>query len=1037
MSTIGTSECKTQLKIPEYLRISSLLSLCKGRHTPLISLFRLILEEFGSSEPQILEGGKSKMRNLKRTLSLLLAVVMVIGMMVVGASAASSDFTDSDEITNTEAVGVMTALGVFEGTDSGAFDPSGTLTREQAAAIICRMLLGDDAESLTTNSVVFSDVATDRWSAGYIGYCAQQGILAGTGNGTFDPEGELTGLVLANTISREDAAQMAFQTLEADMVTYSGSGSTNVTTPDGTTVVITGSATEVSNNRSDDYRTVSDDRDEVQQFCEYYFPNLTKNSSGEDAFGRPSVTWRDNRTEIGTFSETPEASFTAGADMGDIYDAVGRDAYNAVSDGDADLTVVVNGDTVSSPDLDDYIVRSSTSDAEGTGRGILTEVFVDDDDNITITQIWTHVAQVDGDYDTDDGELDLATLEGAEFDADDYTLTDDDFDNLDAYADEDYVLVTVASGEIQSIQPAETVSGAVTAYTVGSSVTLDGERYYYSKSYTQGTLTKTDGTYDPLSYDLNEDYTLVLDGNGYVVYSDATDATHDYVLIARVAPIGGVNSSVEALAYFTDGTSATIDVDDDSTATFGDEDLVEVEPTGSSSYVLVNQWHEYSERSNGEYRLSDVDDGEKGTVKSSSSGDVDIITSGSTSVLVNNVDTNGDIDEDEEESIRVNNSTLFVINNDGDISTFTGVRDVADVALDANGSATVAWAKDDADDTYAAVVYVVTEDLLSVSGTSSDRVFILDYDGYETSVDSDDNTYYEYDAIVNGEITTVSANDDDIFDADGLYRNISYDSDGYVSNARLVSSTGNSFVYRSLSEATNVSYSNGVIEVGSYDVVLADDYTIFLVEDNDATEITTSRLNRDYSSITGTVYAYLNDDDEATEVYVAVGTVYDDDGESDTVTYGTVQKANTGNIYAVADALMGDGDADGIGESLVAGMSDVTVSSDDDTIVVSGTVGYTRGFTGFSSVEDDQNGYYVVLRINAPNVDGIDGYKQAKPDWGEDQWAESGLDGDFYALVVLRVTGSNSTTLNFQWTDDGETVATTTYTVDLSELELG
>ena len=101
----------------------------------------------------------------------------------------------------------------------------------------------------------------------------------------------------------------------------------------------------------------------------------------------------------------------------------------------------------------------------------------------------------------------------------------------------------MASGEIQSIQPAETVSGAVTAYTVGSNVTLDGERYYYSKSYTQGTLTKTDGTYDPLSYDLNEDYTLVLDGNGYVVYSDATDATHDYVLIARVAPIGGVNSS--------------------------------------------------------------------------------------------------------------------------------------------------------------------------------------------------------------------------------------------------------------------------------------------------------------------------------------------------------------------------------------------------------------------------------------------------------------------------------------------------------------
>ena len=106
------------------------------------------------------------MRNLKRTLSLVLAMALVVGMMMVGASAASSDFVDGDEITYTEAAGIMTALGVFEGTDKGAFDPAGTLTREQAAAIICRMLLGDDAENLTTNSVVFSDVAAGRWSAG-------------------------------------------------------------------------------------------------------------------------------------------------------------------------------------------------------------------------------------------------------------------------------------------------------------------------------------------------------------------------------------------------------------------------------------------------------------------------------------------------------------------------------------------------------------------------------------------------------------------------------------------------------------------------------------------------------------------------------------------------------------------------------------------------------------------------------------------------------------------------------------------------------
>ena len=100
------------------------------------------------------------MRNLKRTLSLVLAAVMLVGMMVVGASAASCDFNDSAEITNTEAVDVMTAIGVFEGTDKGAFNPTGILTREQAAKIVAVMLLGEeDANKLSTNSTTFKDVA--------------------------------------------------------------------------------------------------------------------------------------------------------------------------------------------------------------------------------------------------------------------------------------------------------------------------------------------------------------------------------------------------------------------------------------------------------------------------------------------------------------------------------------------------------------------------------------------------------------------------------------------------------------------------------------------------------------------------------------------------------------------------------------------------------------------------------------------------------------------------------------------------------------
>ena len=77
------------------------------------------------------------MRNLKRVLGLALASVMVLSMMVVGAGAANyDDFTDKDEIVNTEAVQMLVELGVLQGKDSGAFDPPGIFSRGEMAKII-------------------------------------------------------------------------------------------------------------------------------------------------------------------------------------------------------------------------------------------------------------------------------------------------------------------------------------------------------------------------------------------------------------------------------------------------------------------------------------------------------------------------------------------------------------------------------------------------------------------------------------------------------------------------------------------------------------------------------------------------------------------------------------------------------------------------------------------------------------------------------------------------------------------------------------
>ena len=77
------------------------------------------------------------MRNLKRALSLVLAVVMVIGLMVVGAGAVSyNDFPDRDEIVNKDAVSMLTTLGIIEGTDQGTYNPTGNVDRAQMAKMI-------------------------------------------------------------------------------------------------------------------------------------------------------------------------------------------------------------------------------------------------------------------------------------------------------------------------------------------------------------------------------------------------------------------------------------------------------------------------------------------------------------------------------------------------------------------------------------------------------------------------------------------------------------------------------------------------------------------------------------------------------------------------------------------------------------------------------------------------------------------------------------------------------------------------------------
>lgn len=141
------------------------------------------------------------MRNLKKSLCLVLALVFVLGLCTVGVGAANgTTFSDQKEIQYDTAVKAMSGLGILIGNDDNGdgvaeFSPKGTLTRAAAAKMIAYMVLGLDADKYPKIEV-FSDVTPSDpstwWAAPYIAFCQSQGIIAGMGDGTFRPSAPVT-----------------------------------------------------------------------------------------------------------------------------------------------------------------------------------------------------------------------------------------------------------------------------------------------------------------------------------------------------------------------------------------------------------------------------------------------------------------------------------------------------------------------------------------------------------------------------------------------------------------------------------------------------------------------------------------------------------------------------------------------------------------------------------------------------------------------------------------------------------------------------
>ena len=583
---------------------------------------------------------------MKKFLSLVLALVMTMSLVTV--SAGAKDFTDSSKINYAEAVDVLSEAKVIDGYADGAFNPSNTLTRGAAAKIICNLILGPTAASaLVADAAPYSDVAANHPFAGYIAYCQKTGIISGYADGTFKPANSLTGYAFmkmllgalgydaanegytganwsinvakqaisiglndglkgefngVKAVNREEACLYAFNTLNATMVEYTNQ----------TIVIANGTVKtdKVAKDMENNARTETIKDDNKMQFAEKYFTNLEKEPTTDD-FGRPANKWTYKNTDIGTYVDYTlmVAEYTDGVSGKDVYNKIGKTAMDKY-----DLTATIDGNDAAKTILAD-VNKNNKDDMAGTDTGVLTQVFVDDDNKAAaIVEINTYLGIADSDYSEKKDEAKFTvwglSKEGKTYtkvafnkdgtlkttsDSASFTVSGEDF-NVSKVEEDDAYLFTVAAGEVQTFVPAEAVKDTeITSFKKGSNVTAGGTKYsfnaaaYYDaevlKDYTDGTVTNLKDT----------TYNIYLDTYGNLIGLEEVDAVDNYVFITG-ADNGSSNLSTktnDANAIFLDGTSKVIEVSN----TKGD---------GVADSPIVNKWFTYTVDKNGVYTLKNI-----------------------------------------------------------------------------------------------------------------------------------------------------------------------------------------------------------------------------------------------------------------------------------------------------------------------------------------------------------------------------------------------------------------------------------------------
>ena len=768
------------------------------------------------------------MRNLKRALSLLLSSTMVLGMLVMGSSAASyKDVDASNE--HQEAIEVLQAVGIMTGDQNGNFNPDGSITRNEMAVVMAHLLNLDYDYYRGTNP--FTDVP--EWAAPYVAACAAEGVVAGIGNGQYGGNNKVTAAeaslmimkalgyfqnaedfgtdwqvatirqasyinlfdrINANAesaLTRGQVAQLVLNGLKSNMVDFTGDKGIQI----GDITVGYHAEYTAKTNAASKYNTIvtgtttiiGDNGQYYVQLGEELYNGDLKLANGSDEFERPSRVWSYKGTEIGTYAkkELMVASYTTGISGKTLYDLLTNSTIK-----DSDLAYYVDGVWNDTTITKANMIRSNDDDYGTTGNGVLTEVYLDNNaKELTIVSINTYLAQAGADYSESKEYAPLNVYMTAGSNAtDSYNVDVDDLAAVADVKDEAYYLVNIskkdsAKGEIVALQDAEVMSNStVTKFSASSngdgtgevtSLTVDSTKYNAAKKSFYDTTILNQYNNASLT---DATYNVYLDQYGYFIGVDLYEGAKKYVFITGYdRPVSNLTiKTADAAAIFLDGSMDVIKVNVNETnknidnlnggvdGALGFKEWTGVNNDGKYN---ENRWYTYTVNESGVYTLKPAQMVVRNYTDNPTSDVADTIKTSNVSLQSNMGQAFGVAGnatarvygEDESVYLTVSKDVVDTSNNAAKaITEVTGVYSgVQNVTLDVYDEKA---AGDDCsvyavyDNNYYIIGAIV---LGEAQGNKANIAYVLSQAKSEEKIG--DTYYWEFDAIVGGQIQTLTA----------------------------------------------------------------------------------------------------------------------------------------------------------------------------------------------------------------------------------------------------------------------------------------